>query len=356
MIYAIPFVFSIATMCIHWKRRNAFVAFTALILLLAFICGFRGIDVGVDTRSFWESRDNVIYGIGYVQREFAYIFLTSFSQTIGANQQLIYVVYASLTMAAFGYFIFKFSRNIFLSLFMFIAMGTYYLSLFNQFRQGLAVALFGISLVFIEKTKPIAYVLSIAGIGLFAHTSAFILLPFYFLLRMEWSWKKKLCAVLLLLAGEHLLLQIVLATPYGYFVTRWEQKEMSNALIYLQMALSGIILCLESRLVRNNPKMKLFCNMNFFWLLVGISILAIPEIPREGTQRIGSYFLISNIILLPEILHLFRSSWRIVLPVILCFMSAYYVRNVYFMPYYKLTPYEFHFDVFEDYRIPQERK
>ena len=346
MIYSIPFAFSVMAMTFKWNKNSQMILFFALTILLAFICGFRGEDVGVDTSTFWRTSENIIFDMGFVQRELLYVFLVKFSYNAGLNLQLVYLIYAAITMLAFSFFIWKFSNKKFLSLFIFVTMGSYYLSTFNQFRQYAAIASFSALLYFVKNKKPWHYFIGIILCGLFLHISALLLLPFYFFLRMEYSVIKKLLIIPVVLLASDLLIKLLLLTPYAYFIIRWEQAEKAEFFLLLQLLICIGIMIFEKPLIEKNKINRMFCNLNYFCFLTVIIIFAVPEIPREGTQRITNYFLISNLILLPEIIYLLCKRDKIIaLASLFCFLSLYYIRNLNFETY-KLTPYTFNFNIF----------
>src|SRR5690606_19464441 len=77
----------------------------------------------------------------------------------------------------------RFSNNYILSVFIYITFG-FYTFLFNGLRQGIAMAVCFLALPYLINKNKLKYFLLIVIASLF-HTSAWVMLPFYFLVHMK---------------------------------------------------------------------------------------------------------------------------------------------------------------------------
>lgn len=334
------------------KIKNNKVIFYYILLILIFFCGFRGERIGIDTLYYHEAFNDIISGTRYYIKEPLYVFFVEFIHQIGGTQQLIFLVFAILTMFFYGKFILKYSSRPHLSLFIFITMGVFYLSTYNQIRQYLAISIFAcFTLKYVIEKSFWKYTLSVLLVALCAHLSALFLIPFYFLLSKKISAYKKMIITLIVVFMGSFLVYLISISPYAYFVLRWEEEEgRSTFLLLIQLVISAFIISFEKRICEKDGSMLLFVNMNFISFLFVLAMFTIPNIPHELLGRVNNYFYVCTLILLPYILGLFKKNNRIILQFILIlFLTAYFLRNTYIQGVETmLYPYEFSFDLFEN--------
>lgn len=331
------------------KIKSNKIVFYSILIILAFFCGFRGDEIGIDTPYYHEAFNDITSGSQYFIKEPIYVFFVKLIHQIGASQQLVFLVVAILTIFFYGKFILKYSPIPFLSLFIFITMGVFYLSTYNQARQYLAISIFAcFALKYVVEKSFWKYTLSVILIGLCAHLSALFLIPFYFLLNKKISvYKKTIIALMVVFMGSFFV-YLISISPYAYFVMRWEEIEgRSTFLLLTQLAISVFIMFFEKKICSKDENMLLFVNMNFISFLLVLAMFVIPSIPHELLGRINNYFYVCTLILLPYILGLFSKNNRIILHLVLIlFLTAYFFRNTYIQGAESmLYPYEFSFDL-----------
>lgn len=123
-------------------------------------------------------------------REFGFnVFQKIIGELSDYNIVFLMIVIALITCTSYVIFWEKYSENIGLNLVFLLVLGSYTTS-FNTTRQFLAGALFLLAFKYIEERKLIYYVLVILLIST-VHSSAIVMLPFYYLLNLNLKNRRK---------------------------------------------------------------------------------------------------------------------------------------------------------------------
>lgn len=154
-------------------------------LLLIFFAGLRSGDVGTDTNNYIGIYKDFSYYTGSIFEvkstiELGYLFLQKIALMLSVEYWALLTMIAVFAVIPYFFIIKKLSKNIMLSVFLYITLAVY-LIFFNAGRQGIAVAISSISVIFLIKRSMIKYFICIFIATLF-HNTAIIMLPFYFVL------------------------------------------------------------------------------------------------------------------------------------------------------------------------------
>ena len=207
------------------------VYFVLITVLLIYISSFRGdftsdysgyIDIynrfGSITLESILKRDLFAYPEkGYLL--FQYIVKHVFNDVI-----YLFIASSIVIVISNTYHIRKYTSNLLLGFIAFVELGTYYTS-FNVMRQILAVSVVLMGSKFLYERKPVRYFLFVIAGGLI-HTSAFYMIPMYFVLNLK--LKKKALIVypiilVVLLAAMPFLITIVQRYYWSwYFTGEWQ--------------------------------------------------------------------------------------------------------------------------------------
>ena len=152
-------------------------------LLFAFVFGIR-FNVGIDHLNYIES---YLYGRNRTI-ERGYDLLEGLFSNAGLHYAWFFGFIAFLQISFFTAG-FK-DRKIYPWLVIAIFLGCRWFSWCNGIRQAIACCLFVFSLQFIEEKKPLFYVLLILLAGAFHRSAIFLLLPCYFIGRLDFFKKK----------------------------------------------------------------------------------------------------------------------------------------------------------------------
>ncbi len=171
-VYIILLVICIISLKLYTYCKNKIFKIFPYIAM-SFVCGFRGENVGIDTINYNIMYEYIKIGLE-VKAEYGYYFLVKIVQTIGASQQLVFLIMSSLT----SIFIYKYidyeSDNFEISTLIYLCIGPYYFTSYNTIREALAVAIFLFSIRYIRKSR-IKYIFWILVASLF-HQSVILFL------------------------------------------------------------------------------------------------------------------------------------------------------------------------------------
>jgi hypothetical protein len=260
------------------KETNAGIFYLAFILLsFSILMGLR-YDVGTD---FFAYQKGYIYNIDVGKGEVIFNWIRELFNRLDFHFSTYFTFLAFLNIS---FFVFAFKKNAFilpLLLFFLITNGDW-LFWMNGVRQALAMCIWIYALQFIDKNKFWSYLIwCIIAIGF--HTSAIILIPFYFILRNGKDYFKSIKVQLLLFAGAFLL-QYLFGTflnqlepliefyqskisggVYNYKIDRFREEasatsEGSDIAYFFRIALSVVIMFLSK-------KLKIFYNSKWFLII-----------------------------------------------------------------------------------------
>lgn len=185
------------------QNKKIFIVIVSLLMIL--LSGLRDISVGADTWNYenhfyelinmdyysWKNLFSRIFLLGdYDSRDLGYEFATKLFATFIPNFRIYLFAVAIFVCYGLGRFLYKHSENICLSYVIFQSFLLQFF-LFTAIRQTIAVCLlvcWGYDLI-LEK-KPVKYLL-LCVIAMTFHTTAIIMLPFYFICNHKYIRIKK---------------------------------------------------------------------------------------------------------------------------------------------------------------------
>lgn len=156
-----------------------------IFILLTLFLALKSENVGVDADSYKK----IFYDIAkfpfskvylYDRYEIGYKYLCKIFSLIWNNYQFFLFGISFLEMAGFYCFIKKYSKNYVFSLLLFITFETYTLT-FGILRQAIALSISLLAFNFLDKRKPIKFILLVLLASLFHKTAAIFLLAYPFL-------------------------------------------------------------------------------------------------------------------------------------------------------------------------------
>ncbi len=261
--------------------------------------------------------------------EFGFYFLQSMLHHLSNDPQILVFTTALITNVLIVTVLYKYSRMIELSLFVFIASGLFTVTM-NGIRQSLAAALIFAATAYILNgswKKFLLVVLLAATI----HQSALIFIPIYFIIRRE-AWTK-VTFILLLIAVviafefntfSNLLFSALSDTSYGHYSDF--QEGGANL---LRVTVTGIPLLIaflgREKLRKLWPKSDYIVNLS----LLGFIFMVIAS--RNWIfARFDIYFQLYNLILISWIIQLFIKKERKVVyyALIICYFIYFFYEQV----------------------------
>ena len=275
-------------------------------LLLIFFSAFRGnftsdYDNYIDLYNNYENVGllDILSRKAFSYPEKGYLVFQFFTKSL-TNNVLFIFVFSSIFIVLVSLFVFgKYTSCSLVSVLLFVEMGGYYTS-FNTSRQIIAVCIALLSIKYLLERKPIKYLLVIFIASLF-HTSALVMVPFYFILNINFG-KKGLIVMSVVTLSLFILLPSIISFIQKYYWSWYgddgygmQGYTFTNAIPKLAIALFGIVTFFLKNKNTSHKKDKLttIC-LNASYFLVAFSILGLRV---AMVDRITSFFMPFAIIL-----------------------------------------------------------
>lgn len=175
---------------------RSLIAFYLITLILVCVAGFR-YDVGADFRSYYN---NFTYYADdsiniFKENEIAIRIIAKIASSIGTSAQIYIFICSAITVFLFMVTIKRYSDNVVISCFLYVFLGMF-LGSFNAVRQYLACSVIFFSMRYIFEECWKKWIIGVVC-AFFCHTSAIILLPLYWLVRIKDRKKFIIIAVML---------------------------------------------------------------------------------------------------------------------------------------------------------------
>ena len=324
----------------HWMLISSIV----LIIPYVIWAGFRTDNWG-DTyayREMFEEAPSSLSGLlSYVQsadKDQGFSVLTVLIKSVFGNSDVaFFIVIALIQLFCLIYVYRKYSCNLWLSIFIFVASTDYMSWMHNGIRQFLAVGITSIAMILTVKKKHLLAIILIL-IAATIHASALIMLPGIFIIQGK-AWNKKtllalIAALIVILMIDRFtdFLDLLLAdTQYSTAVSTWQQEgdDGTSPFRVLVYAVPLILSLIGYKYIKNadNPVVNLSVNAG----ICAVGIFAI-SIFSSGIfiGRLPVYFYVaSQGILLPwEIENMFneRSKKLVLIATVICYSAYFYYQ------------------------------
>lgn len=193
IVLVLFFFFSISEPFLRKTNSVDQTFFWMLFVILWLLAGLR-YDVGVDYmtyRDIYESSGDIREML-----EIGFVGIIKLFNLLELPFSVFTTCYSFLTILLVFHFIRKYSPYLYLSVFIYYAIGNYYFSSFNSMRQSLATAIFMNCLPLVSNKKFWKYLLVLLTTSFCVHFSSLILIPLYFVLNRKLSLFFKLSVII----------------------------------------------------------------------------------------------------------------------------------------------------------------
>ena len=322
------------------KRRAMFVCFVATFVLLGFRHQSMGIDLGYYVNSdvsYLQAFDNIgkqrwsdLFSNSYSYFETGYVLFCKAVGAIYSNRQFFLVVCAFVSLLPIAWVIYKKSENPVLSFVIYLSLPIFEIS-FSALRQVIAVGICCLSVYYIQEKKLIPFFIAIFVAWLF-HKSAWIFLvayPIYY-------FKVKRVARFIAIA----IVPIVYVARYqlfSIFSKLFKQNAVpdnNGALNFLIMLVLLTLVCslfYDEDNIHQNGLMNLLLICTVCQVFGNIYLTA---------QRIGYYFMISLVLLIPAVVNNMEYRLRVIAKVaVIVFFVAFGLYRIYTSTWSMMLPY-----------------
>ena len=219
---------------------------------------------------------------------------------MGLNFQWVIIIISLISFALLIIAIHKYSGNYALSYLLFMVSGYFYLLGINQIRQFTAVGIVCLAYQYIEKEECLKYIILVLIAGTF-HFTAFILIPFYWILNKKWraSIFFMICMVLLPFNLFYNKIMVFLFATFlpRYLNSNYISKSFSIDIPYLCMILTVFLLTLiYAHLLEEKRYNRIFINCIWIGTIIALFGSWLPEY-----KRFVYYFFVPAFFILPQI-------------------------------------------------------
>lgn len=282
------------------SRSNEIIFAIISVVFLLIIVGLRAPDMGYDLDGylpafdFLSSKDwiDIIEMEEYFNFEKGYIVFNKLIGWIYPNSQFFMFVCAAISLIPIGVLIYRNTKNALISWIVYLALPVFLIN-FSGLRQGIAIGITVVSYEFIKKRKLIPFILLVLLAGAF-HSSAYIFFIAYPLYRIRLN---KTIAV-----GAFFALPVVwlFKAPIFRIVSKLFKENAvpdNNNAVTLFLVFS--IVYLFCALLGDRDREPISGLSNLFWFSCVIQAMGGMY---QTVMRVGYYFMIYLIILLPEVM------------------------------------------------------
>jgi hypothetical protein len=224
----------------------------------------------------------------YLLNRFLSLFITS--------SVAMYGVYSFIILAPVAYFIYRYSKDVWLSTWLYVTL-TFFYAIMDFVRQGIAVSIILMGYKFLREKKPIPYLLLVLLAAMF-HKTAFIMIPVYFLCHLQLNKKLGLfyaVTTLIVYLTSDYIIDFVTDYVFVYYKnSEWVTEGYPITFLFVPVVI--FIACLALTVYREkwDDDANILLNLLLFSLLVWLFITR-----HYILERFSAYMYIYAITALP---------------------------------------------------------
>lgn len=336
------------------SKVNEKVELWVYIAVLTALSALRGAEIGTDTNSYiaiFNECPMPLYDFGNSRYEVGYIWLNRILRSITDNYQILFIVSSFFVYYSFGRFIAKYSRNKWLSVYMFLCYG-FYTTTFNLVRQGIAIGILLFAFDYIVSGRKLKFAILVL-IAMMFHTTAIVFFFAYMARNIRFSVKLFAVVGLIGIIGVYLFSVILnLAFSYLPMYQRYgDSGYVGDAGLanMLYIFISAVILIYSYSILGNKKVKSNLTPMqsrvdNYSMVLVMFAfVLYILSMKANILDRVGIYFNVFTILLLPNAVKELKGEEKfIVYPILIITFYLYTMAIIMYRPLWNsVFPYSF---------------
>lgn len=303
------------------KKPN--LLFVTLLLIPMILIGGLRYQVGTDFLNYtlmYNSYSNQSISEILLGEDLGFGLINWICSKIVYNPQLMFFVCVFLTTLIIVTTIRKYSNIFEISMFLYISTMAYY-SQFNIVRQCLASAIIFWGIKYIFNDNKLKYFAIVIFASMF-HSTAIVMIPVYYLVKIE-PWSKKMLLIILGAISIMVLfdpflnvLNIVLqGTKYQVYTII---KDVDNGVNFIRVIVLAIpiILSYFYKNKLNDNEVKIYINYSIFYFMI-----MLISVKATYFARIAGYFNLYNILLFPKIILAEKSKLKylIYVSILICY-------------------------------------
>ena len=325
--------------------RQEFINKTLVLAVFFVLFAVSALRIGIGN-DYWEYRNQFLYIAGYeksVSFEMGFQYAVRLMQWLFGkdNYRTSFALFSFLTCAFAVKGMYDNAESFFLTLFLFMTNGFYFMS-FSNVRYYFVFAVVIYSMKYFLEHKYVAFVLWILVAALF-HKTVLVVIPIFLVAYfLKWTrktvWLIPLATAVLWLGEKPIRWLVFKFYPYYEGDALYDTGRVSYMNILKCAAVLIFCLIHWKKGIKGNKKAEMLFNMNLFALLLYSFCSYIPEL-----SRICYYMVMGHIFLIPIVLlSIDDKKWRYIWTGILgVAYFGYYLVFLYqgYDPYIMFLPY-----------------
>lgn len=335
-------------------NRNRMSYFVIMSLLMILIIGLREKHIGNDTITYYNSYKRfAAYGFDYlvdsvldeIGREKGYVFIQILFNKLHIPFEIFNIIYAAFNVVVISLFIYKKSKIVWLSYFLYIAYEFFVLDL-TMMRQTTAMSIVVLAIMY-DKNKTVIDFIKFAIIVCAAsliHSSAIICIPVWFMFKIPYS-KKVLFVLFGIIAISYisksfmvqLVFQLAANVSNKYEIAYVMQEGTAGIKLYFMIIATVLLGSYKSEFLQDK------FNLKMHYLLI-LMLIIFPAVQGGGAiMRVYYYFYIFMIVYIPNMLYSIKNEKILYLIVILSYIAvglSMYISSITGNSY-NMVPYKF---------------
>ena len=373
------FNFSLAFLSINYRKAEK-IFYTLSLLLLSLFLGFSYLN-GLDWTFYQENFINVPYFFSdnfnfknldftIKSNEYGIVILMSLFKSFGFNFEIFRFVVLSFSLFIIYKTIKKMTPYSLIAIMIYFSqflLGNFFEPVF---RQILAMSIFFISLKYIEKRSIFKYIILII-ISTFFHSSAIILLPFYFWGKNRINFIKGIGIFFIIILFSYYLEDVIKITaniipPLKHYLIYFKlyygqgmKKNLIRILISFLITIFPLFL-LDKKFNIENKNFKFNIVYNFSWIYVYFKFLSTNMIIF---YRLAMYFGIFYCVLLSYLVYIPKKKMNKISTVLIIgiiylrvmMLDITYWKDTDYMKFYPYTNYVISLIKNENFKDPIEK-
>lgn len=318
LLYVTTFGLSVFLSKINIKNRilKIFLVIIPPVLLATFRYNI-GYDYNSYIKAFENAYDTTYESIclGYeIGDPIAYYLVTKFVTIFDSDRVFLMVLALLSIIPGLFYILNEWKDGIVKLLMIFIFLFNPFIFSFSACKQGIALSILVFSLKHVFDREILKFLLCILVASLF-HSTSIVFIFVYFLLdkKGNFSWLKK---IILIIGCVFTIINLQWLLE-GFMGGRFEayaidSVEGRNRTFWLYSLLAGMFLLFRKKLIEVDKRNDLLIMM----MLIG-AISQYLGFYNAFAKRIGEYFLIAQVFLIPQCIYLFKKESRLLVVVLI---------------------------------------
>jgi hypothetical protein len=262
------------------------------------------IDIFEQVRTGGQSLGSVFSNLINGGIEPGFYLLNRFLSLFVTSSVVMYGVYSFLMLAPVAYFIYRYSKDVWLSTWIYVTV-TFFYTIMNFVRQGMAVSIILLGYKFLREKKTIPFLLIVLLATMF-HKTALIMIPVYFLCHLKLNWKLGLFyagITLVLYMTSSFIIDFITNYVFSYYKdSLWITEGFPILFLFVPAVIFGACLALKFSWEKRDADANMLLNLLLFSLLVWVFITR-----HFILERFSMYMYIYAIIALPAALSSLKS-------------------------------------------------